>query len=261
MRPRVLWPTLLLACATQKPVDPDKPAPVPPDTPAAASPAAAQRTDDEICRLAGHDFAYPDFERDGVRNLRCGDGPGTDCYGGQTHCEDGKLTALDCREMCQQHMIFTSSRFDGANLSRYRLDLASFRGASMVGARLTKLHVFAARFNEATLTGAVLDGANLERVTFTRADLGDASLVDIEALGGEWDRLRAIGARFDRARLTETILSDSDLSNASFRGARLDGCHIHHTRFDGACFDDADLERTDLARANTINASFTRTRR
>ena len=128
MRPRVLWLSLLLACATRKPTDPGKPAPAKPDTPTTARPAPAPRTDDEICRLAGHDFAYPDFERDAVRNLRCGDGPGTDCYGGQTHCEgvnlvhcqDGKLTALDCREMCQQHEGVYGETSDGGTCTPQR---------------------------------------------------------------------------------------------------------------------------------------------
>ncbi len=113
-------------------------------------------------------------------------------------------------------MIALDDSHGWASLGRCRLDEASFRGASMIGAQLAGLRAFAAGFQQAHLAGAVFDDANLERVAFTSAELGGASFVDVVALGGECDRQRAIGARFD---VREADLSPTTVASGPFMTA------------------------------------------
>ena len=111
MRSRAVWALLLVACATQKPQAPAKPAapsalPVQATAPSVRGPGE-RPTDDQLCQADGYDFAYTFVENNGVREMACGDGPGTPCSGNSCDgahllfCHEGRLGMLDCLVQCR----------------------------------------------------------------------------------------------------------------------------------------------------------------
>jgi hypothetical protein len=103
----LLTALLLLGCRT--------PAHVAPKT---VTTAPAPRTNDELCRADGFDFAYdlPEAAAEGV--VECGRGSGTSCdrsrCDGRTLlvCKWSKTTEADCRALCRGEIRDVNNFYD-----------------------------------------------------------------------------------------------------------------------------------------------------
>ncbi len=92
------------------------------DGPPVQAPTAQPPTDDQACQADGFDFAHKVFDRDGVREVLCGVGPGTSCAGAGNqnscdgtrlmYCLDGRLAALDCLTQCRDAGDMTGQTYD-----------------------------------------------------------------------------------------------------------------------------------------------------
>lgn len=88
----------------------------------APEPASRSKTNDELCREDGFDFAFEIPEAAAVGVVECGVGPGTPCdpsrpryCDGRTllQCRYGKVTAVDCRGFCRSFYGVTT--YDDGN--------------------------------------------------------------------------------------------------------------------------------------------------
>jgi hypothetical protein len=90
------------------------------DGPPVQAPAEQPPTDDQVCQADGWDFAHSFVERDGVRQVLCGVGPGTPCAANQTSCDgaklmfclDRRLAAMDCLTLCRDSGDMTGQTYD-----------------------------------------------------------------------------------------------------------------------------------------------------
>jgi hypothetical protein len=95
---------------------------------------------------------------------------------------------------------------------------ASFPGADLSGANLSRADLRGAHFAKADLRSAVLDGADLYRSVLWRVNLSDATLV---------------GADLSSSNLNGAILSRADLRNVNLRFARLAAVDVSSARLSG----------------------------
>ncbi len=156
------------------------------------------------------------------------------------------LTGLDLSEMDLSGADFTGSVLRGARLDRCRLEGTVFdgavlaeavlsrsfaRGASFIGADLTRARAEAANFREAKF-----DEAEAEEASFERCDFEEASF---ERAG--FHRARCAGARFVKAALTLADFTEAALTGADFTEASLVNTSLERCRAEGARFERADM--------------------
>lgn len=152
------------------------------------------------------------------------------------------FTGVIARAVAIEECLATGTNFDGAQLeeaelARSNFDEASFRGASMVDARLEGSSLRCACLDQVSAPGLrASDGA----------DLSEARI--------RWARLA--GASFSTSLLIGAHLTESDLTRASFAGAGLEGAELLAVRARAASFAEARLMGATLAGADLLGARF-----
>jgi len=205
------------------------------------------------------------------RDLTGVDLHGLDLRGVDLHkafLEGADLSGCDLRGANLTGAVLARARLDGADLTGARLAGANLGKASLVGVTLE---------GNADLTGAVLVGADLTRaslrtarldrvdlsearfqdtdfsgvegegVTFTRADLRGLKLGGARLRKGRFLDVDATGVDFSGTDLTAATFHGAKASRAIFRGAKLEKLRaVRGSVFDGADFLGAKLERANL---------------
>lgn len=200
---------------------------------------------------------------------------------------DANFTKADLRGADLSRAVLTNTRLNEAQLGPYqaggngittRLNAASLKGASFVGAVLQDTS-----FEKANLQDACFAFARLENVSFTGADLrgADFALADlghgmgeaILAAGGklttpmpqaelqailtehqEW--VRSDGKTGRRAMLRGCNLADASLARLNLSGANLSETNLTGADLTGALLICTDLRGANLLRVNAAGADF-----
>lgn len=202
---------------------------------------------------------------------------------------DANFAKADLRGADLSRAVLTNTRLNEAQLGPYkpsgsdtgmttRLNAASLKGASFVGAMLNEASFEKANLQDASFAFARLDkvsflGADLRGADFALADLGQGMAEAVEAAGGKLARpmatsqLQAIIAehrdwvRSDGRNGRRAMLRGANLSSAALTGADLSGADLSEANLAGADLSGAllictDLRGANLARLQAADADF-----
>jgi uncharacterized protein YjbI with pentapeptide repeats len=134
-----------------------------------------------------------------------------EAYLGQASAVDAQFAGADFAEADLTGLVGDRASFAGARL----------KSAVLTRARLVEANLAEARMSAANLREACLDGADLSRVEGGRVDAEGASLAKISAEAAVFP-----GASFRNANLEGADLTGADLTGADLTGARLDGAEL-----------------------------------
>jgi len=171
----------------------------------------------------------------------------------------------DLQDIFLQQRQLSEIDFSGCDLSRARLAMTQFVGASFYCATLDDADCRGTNFRQADLRGVTLRGANLYGAKLDDADFRNAVLAKADKEQGyvllgagangpdsETDGIR--GVDFRNCSLKRARLGGARLQGADFSGANLDGANITGARLDNANLTGAILTGVDLKSARLFGA-------
>ena len=129
----------------------------------------------------------------------------------------------------------------GADFSLCLLELSSFRGAILDGARMMGARGRSVGFPAATARAARFVDARLPDVGFEAAQLQGADFSLANLSYGRFEMADLTAVRMHRANLTWATLRDARLVGVDLRAADLRSARLYGADLDGARLDDADL--------------------
>ncbi len=133
-------------------------------------------------------------------------------------------------------------RMDGCDCSLLRgseggdFEEASFKKATLLGAR----------FGNARMRGAIFNLANLQRADFSGALLVEASLMGCDLRAARFDGASLVKASLLRANLMQARFEEANLRHADLRGANLYQAELWQAKLEDARLDLADLAGTRI---------------
>jgi len=194
---------------------------------------------------------------------------------------------LDLRDLDMSGLDFKGAKLAGSDLFGADLSRVDLTKADLSGARLDRVVIIAARFDEANLSGvtllrpsafstlAALPGeavsfvradlrrarifGRLNRANFSGANLTGATLAPFGRTGfieHLW-RTELLGANLQDATLTGADLTHALLAFANLRGANLSGAVLRKADLSRADLTGADLTGADLSEADLDGAILT----
>jgi len=116
-------------------------------------------------------------------------------------CDSCNLTGADMARATLYGVRLEGAILDSTNLSGATFDAYSeLKGASIVGANLSRMKIYRTNLTEVNLEGSRLDSTDFIETALTRANLANSSLVN---------------ATFDNVELSGTVMTNSDLTDVS----------------------------------------------
>lgn len=132
----------------------------------------------------------------------------------------------------------------------------------LTGVNLTRARLEKASFADAILNGAVFDHAHLENANLDNAQLNNASfagtfLIRATLRGAQGIHTTLKGARAHHADFSDAILRHAKITSSGLEDAIFDRVDLFDSRLHGSKFARASLEATDFTKANINLADFT----
>jgi uncharacterized protein YjbI with pentapeptide repeats len=196
----------------------------------------------------------------------------------QAFLEGADLSGCDLRGANLTRAVLARARLDGADLTGAQLaganlgkaslvgvkleGSADLTGAVLVGADLTRASLRAARLDRVDLSEARFEDTDFsgvvgEGVTFTRVDLRGLRLAGASLRKGSFLEVDARGVDFSGTDLTGATFQGAKASRAIFRGATLHKLRaVRGSVFDGADFLGAKLARANLRFMSLVGCDF-----
>lgn len=177
-------------------------------------------------KLSGADLSKATLERANLskailRNAKLCDANLSSAVLTEVDFTETDLTEVDFTKADLTGMNFTKADLTGESFSPvYRGTVKTFRGATLIGAKLQKAVLVKVDFTGADLTASDLRGATLHGAKFVSATLHGAKFENAELMMADFTGAKLDSATFTEAKCYKAIFKDADLCGADFCKAK-----------------------------------------
>ncbi len=175
-------------------------------------------------------------------------------------CSDCDLSKRNLSRARMNGASFPRSNFTGADLSYAQLRGSNFSRAIFRRTDLSNVDTEGSNFSRADFSGAALDKINARSVNLSHAILNGSKGNGAQFLNSHFTYTRMLGVWFQNSKFDTCDFTNTDFSGANFRQSTFVKSNMDRTRMGNVDFTDAHFDRVNFQNAKFGNAHLKNTK-